>query len=265
LPDVSLFASNGFNNSFYIICEADAGFFGTQETCSLATDTFVGVGGTSASAPAFAGIMALVNQKMAAQGLSPRQGNANYVLYQLAAQSGASCNSSTVAVTGNSCIFYDITQGNNSVPCNPDTPNCGPAPAGGGFGVLVDPNNPGKPAWLTTTGYDMATGLGSVNADNLVNQWTTATFTPSATTLNLSPASGTHGQPVSVSVTVAPQSGTGTPTGAVALMATPAGKILPAEQRRCHRHDHLASRRNLQRDRALRRRFHVRSQRLGAG
>jgi subtilase family serine protease len=39
LPDVSLFASNGFNGSFYIICEADAGFFGTQETCSLATDT----------------------------------------------------------------------------------------------------------------------------------------------------------------------------------------------------------------------------------
>jgi hypothetical protein len=227
LPDVSLFASNGFNNSFYIICEADAGFFGTQEICSLATNTFVGVGGTSASAPTFAGIMALVNQKMAAQGLSPRQGNANYVLYQLAAQSGASCNSSTVAVTGNSCIFYDITQGNNSVPCNPDTPNCGPAPAGGGFGVLVDPNNPANPAWLTTTGYDMATGLGSVNADNLVNHWTTATFTPSTTTLtNLSPASVTHGQPVSVSVTVAPQSGTGTPTGAVALMATPAGKSL---------------------------------------
>jgi hypothetical protein len=227
LPDVSLFASNGFNGSFYIICEADAGFFGSQETCSLATDTFVGVGGTSASAPTFAGIMALVNQKMAAQGLSARQGNANYALYKLAAQNGASCNSSTVALTGNSCIFYDITQGNNSVPCNPNTPNCGAAPAGGGYGVLVDPNNPGNPAWLTTAGYDMATGLGSVNADSLVNQWSTATFAPSTTTLtNLSPTSITHGQPVSVSATVAPQSGTGTPTGAIALMATPTGQNL---------------------------------------
>ena len=226
-PDVSLFASNGFNNSFYIICEADAGLFGSHETCSLTNFTFLGVGGTSASAPTFAGIMALVNQKMAAQGLSARQGNANYVLYRLAAQNGASCNSSTVAVTGNSCIFYDITQGNNSVPCNPNTPNCGPAPAGGGLGVLVDPNNPSNPAWLTTPGYDTATGLGSVNADTLVNQWSTVTFTPSTTTLtNVSPTSITHGQPVSISATVAPQSGSGTPTGAVALMATPAGKNL---------------------------------------
>jgi len=228
LPDVSLFASvNSSSNSFYIICEADAGFFGIPETCSLKNFTFLGIGGTSASAPAFAGIMALVNQKMAAQGLSPRQGNANYVLYKLAEQNGASCNSSTVAVTGNSCIFYDITKGNNSVPCNPGTPNCGPAPAAGGYGVLVDPNNPGNPAWLTTTGYDLATGLGSVNANNLVNQWNTVSFTPSTTTLtNLSPASITHGQPVSVSVTVAPKSGTGTPTGTVALMATPTGQNL---------------------------------------
>jgi hypothetical protein len=226
-PDVSLFASNGFNNSFYIICEADAGFLGSPEICSLTNFTFLSVGGTSASAPAFAGIMALVNQKMAAQGLSARQGNANYVLYKLAAQDGASCNSSTVAVTGNSCIFYDITKGNNSVPCNPNTPNCGPAPVGGAYGVLVDPNNPSNPAWLTTTGYDMATGLGSVNADNLVNQWSAATFTPSTTTLtNLAPASITHGQAVSISATVAPQSGSGTPTGAVALMATPAGKSI---------------------------------------
>jgi pro-kumamolisin-like protein/Big-like domain-containing protein len=226
LPDVSLFASNGFNNSFYIICEADAGIFGSQETCSLTNFTFVGVGGTSASAPAFAGIMALVNQKMEAQGSSPRQGNANYVLYQLAAQTGASCNSSTVAVTGNSCVFYDITQGNNSVPCNPNTPNCSAAPAGG-YGILVDPNNPNNPAWLTTTGYDMATGLGSVNADNLVNQWSSASFTPSTTTLtSVSPTNITHGQAVNISATVAAQSGTGTPTGAVALMAAPAGKSL---------------------------------------
>jgi hypothetical protein len=228
LPDVSLFASNGFNNSFYMICEADAGFFGSQETCSLTNFTFVGVGGTSASAPTFAGMMALVNQKMAAQGLSPRQGNANYVLYKLAAQNGASCNSSTVALTGNSCIFYDITKGNNSVPCNSGTLNCGAAPAGG-YGILVDPNNPSNPAWLTTTGYDMATGLGSVNADNLVNQWSSVSFTPSTTTLtNLSPTTVTHGQPVSISATVVPQSGSGTPTGAVARMATPTGQNLGA-------------------------------------
>lgn len=226
-PDVSLFASNGFNDSFYIICEADAGFFGVSEPCNLTQFSFLGVGGTSASAPAFAGIMALVNQKMEMQGLSPRQGNPNYVLYKLAAQNGARCDSSTAPAIGNSCIFYDITKGNNSVPCNFDTPNCSPQPAGGGLGVLIDPNNPNNPAWLATAGYDMATGLGSVNAANLVNQWSTGTYAPSNTILtSLSPASITHGQPVSITATVTARSGSGTPTGAVALMAAPAGQNL---------------------------------------
>ena len=223
IPDVSLFASDGFNNSFYIICEADAGIFGSQVNCSLKNLTFVGVGGTSASSPAFAGIMALVNQKMASQGLSARQGNANYALYQLAAQNGASCDSSTVALTGNNCLFYDITQGNNSVACYEGTPNCSQT-SGGYYGVLVDPNNPGNPAWQTTAGYDLATGLGSVNAANLVNQWSSITLAASTTTLtNLSPTNITHGQAVNVSATVAPQSGSGTPTGTVALEATPNG------------------------------------------
>jgi len=69
----------------------------------------------------------------------------------------------------------------------------------------------------------MATGLGSVNAANLVSQWSTTSFTPSTTTLtNLSPTSIRHGQPVSISATVAAQSGSGTPTGSVSLMAAPA-------------------------------------------
>jgi hypothetical protein len=226
LPDVSLFASAGFNSSFYIICEADLGFFGIQVglnlPCSLAENEFTGVGGTSASAPAFAGIMALVNQKTATQGTAGRQGNANYILYKLAAQTGASCNSSTAAATGNSCIFYDITKGNDSVPCSMDTPNCGPTPLGG-LGILVDAN--GNPAWTTGPGYDMATGLGSVNASNLVNAWSAVAYAPSTTTLtSLSPTNVVHGQQVNVSVTVAATSGVGTPTGSVALMAAPAGQ-----------------------------------------
>jgi len=224
VPDLSLFASSGFSGSFYIMCEEDInGFFGTPADCSLANDTFVGIGGTSAAAPSFAGMIALVNQKTSA-----RQGNANYVLYKLAAQNGASCNSSTAAATGNSCIFYDITKGNDSVPCWGGTPDCGTAPANG-YGVLVDPNNPNNPAWTTTPGYDLATGLGTVNADNLVNAWNSAAFTPSATTLtNLSPVSVAHGQAVSISATVEAKagSGAGTPTGSIALIATPGGNNL---------------------------------------
>ena len=222
-PDVSLFASNGFNGSFYIICEEDALL--VPIPCSLTKYSFVGFGGTSVSTPAFAGIMALVNQKMAAQGLSARQGNANYALYKLASQPGASCDSST-AVSGNACIFYDITKGNNSVPCLAGSPNCGAA-LGNSFGVLTDPNDPTRVAWPATPGYDLATGLGSVNASNLVNQWSSVTFRPSTTVLNsVTPLSVAHGQPVTISATVTAQSGTGTPTGLVALMATPAGKTL---------------------------------------
>lgn len=230
LPDVSLFASSGFNGSFYIICEADFTPFGPlpgySQPCSLTTFNFVGIGGTSASSPAFAGMMALVNQKMAMQGLSPRQGNANYMLYNLAAQSGASCDSSAPPVSPNSCIFHDVTKGNNAVPCYPGSPNCGTAPAGG-YGVLVDPNNPTTPAWTTTPGYDLATGLGTVDAFNLVNAWGASSMAQSTTTLtNVSPVALTHGQTVNVSATVAAKSGTGTPTGSISLMASPTGQNL---------------------------------------
>jgi hypothetical protein len=76
------------------------------------------------------------------------------------------------------------------------------------------------PAWTTTAGYDLATGLGTLNAYNLVNAWSAAAYTPSTTTLtNVSPVNIAHGQPVSISATVEAKSGGGTPTGSVALMA----------------------------------------------
>ncbi len=225
VPDVSLFASSGFNNSFYIICEADVNFFGIVQSgfnqiCSLANDTFLGIGGTSASAPAFGGIMAMVDQKTGGS-----QGNANYALYNLAAQNGASCNSTTAPVNGGACVFYDITKGNDAVPCD-GVLDCAMAPGNGsgGYGVTVDPNNPTIPAWTTTPGYDLATGLGTVNAANLVKAWTTAIFAPTTTTLtSLAPVNVTHGQAVSVSATVAAKNGPGVPTGSIALVAAPSG------------------------------------------
>lgn len=242
VPDVSLFASNGFDASFYIICQRDAS--GTS-LCNLNElgFTFQGIGGTSASAPAFAGIMALVNQSQATpQNPAPRQGNANYVLYQLFKKQtntapALNCNSS--ATPSSACTFYDVTRGNsalansttgtNSVPCAGGSPNCSIKTAGTN-GVLVTAASPTIPAYSTTTGYDLATGLGSVNVANLVNNWSSVTFLPSTTTLSaivngqaVTSISGiTHGTPVSVSSTVAAgQGATGTPSGQVALLATP--------------------------------------------
>jgi hypothetical protein len=60
----------------------------------------------------------------------------------------------------------------------------------------------------------LATGLGSVDANNLVNKWSTVTFTATTTSLTLSPVSITHGQPVNLNIGVSPSG----PTGAVSLL-----------------------------------------------
>ncbi len=79
LPDVSLFAAiNSPSGSFYVVCEADFNPSGDSCVPTNPNTNFLGVGGTSASTPALAGIVALVNQQT-----QTRQGNANYVLYKL--------------------------------------------------------------------------------------------------------------------------------------------------------------------------------------
>ena len=240
LPDVSLFASNGFTGSLYLICNTDQfqSFTGKCDLTSFGA-TIQGVGGTSASAPAFAGIMALVNQNQSSSAnLAPRQGNANYVLYSVAKKAGASCPSSSAEAS--ICIFNDITKGNsdlptrlpgvgtNSVPCTGGTPNCN-ASTSTSNGVLVAPSSSTTEAWTVAAGYDMATGLGSVNAQNLVNNWPSVAFQQSATTLTasvsgkgVSSISVSHGTPIGVSSSVAAGSGaSGIPAGQVALIATP--------------------------------------------
>ncbi|MGH9734969.1 MAG: Ig-like domain repeat protein [Candidatus Acidiferrales bacterium] len=201
VPDVSLFASNGFVGNFYMLCERDET---GQQPCS--TFDFLGVGGTSASSPAFAGIMAMVDQKMAAP-----QGNANYVFYKLAAKSGDSC--SSAANPASTCVFYDTPTGSTiAMPCLTGSSNCTTSHSGDTYGVLS--------GYSTGAGYDQATGLGSVNAANLVNDWNTVSNTPSTTTLTLNNGNAvniSHGSSVPVSVSVSPTSPV--PTGNVALLA----------------------------------------------
>lgn len=112
------------------------------------------VGGTSAGVPAFAGIVALINQKAGTS-----QGNLNATLYSLAAT--------------NSSVFHDIVSGDNKVPCTAGTPDC---PSGGTIG------------YLTGTGYDPVTGLGSPDAGALVNAWVDPTPVADFTILNTSPS-----------------------------------------------------------------------------
>ena len=209
IPDVSLFASNGFNGNFYVICSKNV----TNFYCDPGNPngTIVGIGGTSASTPAFAGIMALIDQKT-----NSRQGNPNYTLYSLAAkQAAAGCNSSSNPAS--TCVFYDVTSGTIAMPCfTGSTADCSTSVKSDEFGVLT--------GYATTTAYDLATGLGTVNAANLVNAWGGAAGSKgSVTTLSMTPTplTITHGATANVNVTVAPApSGTGTPSGEVALLTS---------------------------------------------
>jgi hypothetical protein len=158
LPDVSLFAAPGFVDAGYLV-----EFKGTLSV----------FGGTSVASPAMAGIMALVVQK---QGSA--QGLANPVFYKLAAnQNTSACSSDTVA-TGNACTFFDTTTGNINVPCLPASLNCVTNVNTDLVGILS--------GYGTTAGYDLATGLGTVNVTNLVNNWGSIVGSPS-TTITISP------------------------------------------------------------------------------
>ena len=199
IPDVSLFASNGFVGTAFTICQADV-----AGQCRYGN--FLGIGGTSASSPAFAGIMALVVQET-----GERQGNANYILYKLAQKTGASCTSA--ASEASSCIFNDVAVGVNAVPCATGTTNCVTKTSGHLYGVLS--------GYAAVAGYDMATGLGSVNANNLVTQWNSVSLSPSTTTLSIPTTTITHGQSASFTATVKPQTGSGTPTGTISLEGSP--------------------------------------------
>jgi subtilase family serine protease len=170
LPDVSLFASNGWYYHYYPLCYSNtADKVDPGSPCTGAPNTWSGAGGTSFSAPIMAGIQALVNQ------VHGKQGNPNQVYYALAAASyGASgnpaCNSNLGNTVDRDCVFRDITSGDMDVPCT-GTYNC--YKPSGTYGVLSTSDTAYQPAYGTGVGWDFATGIGSVNAAKLVKEWKT--------------------------------------------------------------------------------------------
>ena len=147
VPDISLSASA--DHDPYLFCSEDGPNNTIVSTCTAGFRTgsggnFTAVGGTSAAAPTFTAIMALVNQYLgnaAPTGLAP----INPMLYQLYADNATSQ------------AFHDITSGNNDVPCTTGTPNCPSGTTEFGFNAGV--------------GYDQVTGLGSVDGFNLAQAW----------------------------------------------------------------------------------------------
>ena len=195
LPDLSLNAGASHDGS--LLCVE-----GSCQTVDSNGQTILEnaavIGGTSVSAPAMAGIMALIEQKN-----GTFQGLANFNFYKLAAKDRLdNCNSSELIdpTQPGTCSFRDVTSGTNAVP-----------------------NVPGYPAGR---GYDMSSGLGSVNAAQVVAGWSTVPKLASATSMSSGAISAQHGNPVPISVAVTPKSGTGTPSGSFALMTDRFGSVL---------------------------------------
>ncbi len=205
VPDVALAAAASHDDIAY--CNSATGaacqINGQGQVVGLTL-----VGGTSVSTPAMAGILALVEQKNGAY-----QGQINYTLYQLAQTHSCDSSSQTNPSAQNTCVFYDITAGNNGVPCAGGTSGCS-SQQDGVNGVLA--------GGAAASGYDLATGLGSVNATNLANFWSSALLIATQTSLQL-PANFTHGTPVTVTGSVSPAAGVGTPTGNLSLTTGTSG------------------------------------------
>jgi hypothetical protein len=201
IPDVSMFAANGVDFATWGICtDQDQDAKGKAvEDCvpgsnGLPSDQFYisGWGGTSTSAPAFAGVLALIRQST-----GERQGQANYALYHLAR---------TVP-----SVFHDVVSGNISVSCYPGTPSCNKNAEGAYF----------LTGYNAGVGYDLASGLGSVDVSALVANWASSGLSTTSTQLTLSPTSIQHGQIVHADVTVTGSGGVPTGTTALAAAANP--------------------------------------------
>lgn len=141
------------------------------------------VGGTSLTAPAFAGILALVNQKT-----NSIQGNPNFHLYPLSSVAG---------------IYHDVTTGTNAVACSAGT-GCD----------LVSKKMTG---YAAGPGFDLATGWGSMDVNALVNNWGSITFKSTTVTGTVSPTTVQHGKPITLAANVS--SSSGSPSGAITAYA----------------------------------------------
>jgi subtilase family serine protease len=166
LPDVSLFAADGAWNHAYVYCDSDVANFGAP--CVGAPSNWSLGGGTSFAGPIMAGLQALVNQVWGG-----RQGNPNPIFYALASieygpHGNNSCNSSGADGPAVYCVFNDVTIGDIVVACTGPYNCYDPAANAGAPGVLSRSDRSYEPAYKAGVGWDFATGIGTVNATQLV-------------------------------------------------------------------------------------------------
>ena len=162
IPDVSLFAADGIWGHYYVTCWSNTNSGGSP--CTGTPVNWGGAGGTSFASPILAGIQALVNQKMGGA-----QGNPNPVYYKLAASSVASS------------VFHSVSQGDTAINCSGDISCFGIGfEARGrsamptqfvGNGAMSTTTGTYTPAYAANGGWSFAVGIGSVDAFNLISNW----------------------------------------------------------------------------------------------
>jgi hypothetical protein len=193
VPDISFMASPNFPG--YIFCTPINPPSDNTSTCSDGIFNAVDVneslvGGTSVSSPLFAGIVTLLNQYL---GASSGSGNINTKLYSLAA-------------APSNTVFHHAISGTNNVYCTAGTPSGQPTnvqcPSTGVMGYSASASD-------ATTGYNLVTGLGSVDVDQLFTAWSNslvaADFTLTSGTLT--PTSVPAGQAATATLTITPVNG----------------------------------------------------------
>ncbi|MBZ5653054.1 MAG: S53 family serine peptidase [Acidobacteriia bacterium] len=185
VPDVSLTASPNHDGSLVCSQAAVTSSGSSATSCSAGFRDSAGnlspVGGTSVGAPAFAGIVAILNQATQSGGL----GNINPTLYSL----------------GGTGAFHDITTGNNIVPCTSGTPT------GGSASLRCPTSAPFQIGYSAAAGYDLVTGLGSVNANVLATSWPGFVLTPNFSVGGTPVSVASPGQGGTSTVTVTPTNG----------------------------------------------------------
>jgi hypothetical protein len=178
----SIFGKPGYQSDFYTTNTSqrmvpDVSFAASPVSSPYAVvfnGSEIMIGGTSAATPLFAGIVTLLNNYLVSNGTigAPGLGNINPTLYRLSETSPSA--------------FHDVATGSNDVPCTAGSPDC----SGGAIGYPAQP------------GYDLATGLGSVDAYLLASNWTSAQLTPTTAKLSVSAAEIEAQQNLTMTVTV---------------------------------------------------------------
>lgn len=197
LPDVSLFAGSYRGVTWAVICDQ---YYPCQPTFNVDVSLFSG--GTSLAAPMFAGIQALMDQGLANRGMPADQGNAAPTLYALAAKEYggatgtapatlAACNADNGTNGTANCVFHNVTRGSISTQCLSkdetymygsiyQTANCyNYGSVGHGMELFGLTTTDAAPTGYTTAnkafgaqpGWSFASGLGSVDARNLLIAW----------------------------------------------------------------------------------------------